>query len=213
MRDQAGEEHTKKQWPGQEINHNEGIDIGAQFAARFGLFDHRGKLLKARNNDAGVERLEYLRVGLQLADHAEYQVLKKRRALPLEGTAEHCHQVIAQVARTDDGDLSLQAADRVNHQVRLRLLLARVNVERAQQGKPQLSLRRLSEESGVSLSVLAALNTGRSQRIDYSTIDHLLRYFNSYFTVTTSDLLTWEQAHERDPLVIMHSEQSKAGNA
>ncbi len=91
---------------------------------------------------------------------------------------------------------------------RLRLLLARVNVERAQQGKPQLSLR-----SGVSLSVLAALNTGRSSRIDYSTIDHLLRYFNSYFTVTTSDLLTWESAHERDPLVIMHSEQSKAGNA
>jgi DNA-binding Xre family transcriptional regulator len=96
---------------------------------------------------------------------------------------------------------------------RLRLLLARVNVERAQQGKPQVSLRRLSEESGVSLSVLAALNTGRSQRIDYNTIDHLLRYFNSYFTVTTSDLLTWEQAHERDPLVIMHSEQSKTGNA
>src|SRR5947209_8715897 len=106
-----------------------------------------------------------------------------------------------------------QEAQTVTISCRLRLLLARVNVERAQQGKPQLSLRRLSEESGVSLSVLAALNTGRSQRIDYSTIDHLLRYFNSYFTLTTSDLLTWEEAHERDPLVIMHAEQSKAGNA
>ena len=81
---------------------------------------------------------------------------------------------------------------------RLRLLLARVNVERAQQGEPPLSLRRLSEESGVSLSVLAALNTGRSSRIDYNTIDQLLRYFNSYFAVTTSDLLNWEQTHERD---------------
>lgn len=81
---------------------------------------------------------------------------------------------------------------------RLRLLLARVNVERAQQGEPPLSLRRLSEESGVSLSVLAALNTGRSSRIDYNTIDQLLRYFNSYFAVTTSDLLSWEQTHERD---------------
>ncbi len=81
---------------------------------------------------------------------------------------------------------------------RLRLLLARVNVERAKQGESPLSLRRLAGESGVSLSVLTALNTGRSQRIDYTTIDHLLRYFNSYFLVTTSDLLAWEQDQEED---------------
>ncbi|HEV2583678.1 MAG TPA: helix-turn-helix transcriptional regulator [Ktedonobacteraceae bacterium] len=81
---------------------------------------------------------------------------------------------------------------------RLRLLLARVNVERAIQGAPPLSLRRLSDESGVSLSVLAALNTGRSQRIDYNTIDHLLDYFNRYFHVTTGDLLAWEQRREGD---------------
>lgn len=85
---------------------------------------------------------------------------------------------------------------------KLRVLLARVNVVRTDQGQPALSLRRLAEESGVSLSVLAALNTGRSQRIDYHTVDSLLRYFNSYFTVTTNDLLTWEwkQTHERDSL-------------
>jgi hypothetical protein len=85
---------------------------------------------------------------------------------------------------------------------KLRVLLARVNVVRADQGQPPLSLRRLAEESGVSLSVLAALHTGRSQRIDYHTVDSLLRYFNSYFTVTTNDLLTWEweQTHERDSL-------------
>ncbi len=75
---------------------------------------------------------------------------------------------------------------------KLRVLLAKANVVRADQGQPPLSLRRLSEESGVSLSVLAALNTGRSQRIDYHTVDLLLRYFNAYFTVTTNDLLTWE---------------------
>ncbi len=75
---------------------------------------------------------------------------------------------------------------------RLRLLLARVNVERARQGQPALSLRRLASESGVSLSVLAALHTGKSQRIDYATIDHLLAYFNQYFQVTTADLLDWE---------------------
>jgi DNA-binding Xre family transcriptional regulator len=75
---------------------------------------------------------------------------------------------------------------------KLRLLIAQVNVERARQSRPPLSLRRLAAESGVSLSVLAALNTGKSQRIDYTTIDHLLAYFNTYFEVTTSDLLAWE---------------------
>jgi hypothetical protein len=87
---------------------------------------------------------------------------------------------------------------------KLRVLLAKANVVRTNQGIPPLSLRRLAEESGVSLSVLAALNTGRSQRIDYNTVDHLLRYFNSYFSVTTNDLLTWEweQTHERDSLAI-----------
>jgi DNA-binding Xre family transcriptional regulator len=81
---------------------------------------------------------------------------------------------------------------------KLRLLLAKVNVERVKQGEPALSLRRLAEESGVSLSVLAALHTGKSQRIDYTTIDHLLTYFNHYLKVTTTDLLTWEQPQEID---------------
>ncbi len=85
----------------------------------------------------------------------------------------------------------------------LRLLIARVNVERARQGKPPLSLRRLAEESGVSLSVLAAMNTGRSQRIDYATIDQLLSYFSRYFVVTTSDLLTWKQRDEEDMAVLI----------
>jgi hypothetical protein len=84
---------------------------------------------------------------------------------------------------------------------KFRLLLARVNVERVRQGKPILSLRRLAEESGVSLSVLAALNTDKSQRIDYATIDQLLTYFNAYFTVTINDLLTWERAREVENVV------------
>lgn len=76
---------------------------------------------------------------------------------------------------------------------KLRLLVARVNLERVQQGQSPLSLRRLAVESGVSLSALTALNTGKSQRIDYTTIDHLLAYFNAYFPVTTGDLLVWER--------------------
>lgn len=84
---------------------------------------------------------------------------------------------------------------------RLRLLLARVNVERAKKGEPALSLRRLAAESGVSLSVLAALNTGRNQRIDYATLDRLLNYFNRYFSVTINDLLAWEQTPEGEASV------------
>ena len=95
---------------------------------------------------------------------------------------------------------------------KLRILLARVNVERARQGKPPLSLRRLAAESGVSLSVVAALHTGRSQRIDYTTIDHLLTYFSSYFDVTTDDLLTWERDQEASfPVALGQSKKRSSG--
>ena len=85
---------------------------------------------------------------------------------------------------------------------KLRMLVARANLERAQQGQSLLSLRRLAVESGVSLSVLAALNTSKSQRIDYTTIDHLLAYFSAYFPVTTDDLLAWEQRSETEKQLI-----------
>ncbi|GCE46405.1 hypothetical protein EI42_04517 [Thermosporothrix hazakensis] len=75
----------------------------------------------------------------------------------------------------------------------LRPLLARVNQVRTSRGLPPLSLRRLSAESGVPLSVIAALNTGRSRRIDYGTVDQLLHYFSRYFSVTVNDLLSWER--------------------
>lgn len=74
------------------------------------------------------------------------------------------------------------------------LLLARVNVERAKHKQPVLSLRRLADESGVSLSVLTSLNTGKSSRIDFETIDKLLSYFSTYFSVSTADLLVWESS-------------------
>jgi transcriptional regulator with XRE-family HTH domain len=75
----------------------------------------------------------------------------------------------------------------------LRVMLAKANVERAKQGKPTLSLRSLAKESGVSLSVLASLHTGRSQRVDYTTIDRLLNYFSYYFAVSVDDLIVWEK--------------------
>ncbi len=80
----------------------------------------------------------------------------------------------------------------------LRILLARLNVERAKQGQPAVSLRRLAQESGVSQSVLIALHTQRTQRIDYATIDRLLSYFSRFLPVRMDDLLTWEPAPERN---------------
>jgi DNA-binding Xre family transcriptional regulator len=75
----------------------------------------------------------------------------------------------------------------------LRVLLAKTNVERSKLGKPALSLRSLAKESGVSLSVLASLHTGRSQRVDYTTIDRLLTYFSHYLSVSVDDLFVWEK--------------------
>jgi len=79
----------------------------------------------------------------------------------------------------------------------LRILLARLNLEQAKNRQPAVSLRRLAQESGVSQSVLVALHTERSQRIDYATIDRLLSYFSRFLPVRMDDLLTWEPAQER----------------
>ncbi len=83
----------------------------------------------------------------------------------------------------------------------LRVLVAKANVERAKQGKPTLSLRSLARESGVSLSVLASLHTGRSQRVDYTTIDRLLNYFSYYFNVNVDDLFVWDKQGQAGALI------------
>ncbi len=75
----------------------------------------------------------------------------------------------------------------------LRLLLAQVNVKRAENQKPALSLRQLAIESGVAESVITALSHDRNKRIDYETIDKLLSYFSQYIDVDTADLLIWKR--------------------
>jgi DNA-binding Xre family transcriptional regulator len=77
---------------------------------------------------------------------------------------------------------------------KLRVLLARLNLQQAERGEHPVSLRRLALESGVSLSVIVALHTGRSQRVDFATLDRLLVYFNGALDVGVDDLLTWEPA-------------------
>lgn len=85
----------------------------------------------------------------------------------------------------------------------LRILLARLNVERAKAGQAAISLRRLSEETGVSLSVLVALHTGRSQRVDYATLDRILCYFSHTLNVSMNDLLVWEPAQQEDAAIVV----------
>ena len=80
----------------------------------------------------------------------------------------------------------------------LRILLARLNVERAKHGKSAISLRRQAEESGIAQGVLVALHTGKSHRIDYTTVDRLLTYFNRFFPVSMNDLLVSEAAQEEE---------------
>ncbi len=75
----------------------------------------------------------------------------------------------------------------------LRLLLAQINVKRAEHQKPALSLRQLALESGVAESVITALSHDRNTRIDYETIDKLLSYFSQYIDVDTADLLMWKR--------------------
>jgi DNA-binding Xre family transcriptional regulator len=78
----------------------------------------------------------------------------------------------------------------------LRILLARLNLERARAGQPAISLRRLARESGVSLSTVMALNAGQSQRVDFATIDRLLAYFSRSLDVAIDDLFTWHAPAE-----------------
>ncbi len=78
----------------------------------------------------------------------------------------------------------------------LRILLARLNLERARLGQPAISLRRLARESGVSLSTVIALNRDQSQRVDFATIDRLLAYFSQSLDVSVDDLLVWQPGAE-----------------
>lgn len=70
----------------------------------------------------------------------------------------------------------------------LRLLVARENVKRAQEGQPQLSQQQIARDTGLPPSVVNGLVTGRSQRVDFKTLDRLC----TYFKVQPGDLLVWE---------------------
>jgi len=60
----------------------------------------------------------------------------------------------------------------------LRLLIARENLRRAEAGQPELTQQEIAAQSELSQSVISTLASGKSQRIDFETIDKLCEFFN-----------------------------------
>lgn len=71
----------------------------------------------------------------------------------------------------------------------LRQLMAEENLRRAKQGEPALSQQQLARETGLPPSVINGLVTGRSQRVDFGTLEKLCKRFN----VQPGEILVWEE--------------------
>ena len=74
----------------------------------------------------------------------------------------------------------------------LRLIIARENVKRAESGQAPLTQQQIANATGLPLSVVNGLATGRSQRVDFKTLDRLC----SFFRVQPGELLVWEPRQE-----------------
>jgi putative transcriptional regulator len=69
----------------------------------------------------------------------------------------------------------------------LRKVVARKNVERADQGLPPLTQTEIADGSDVSQSVISNLLANQSQRIDIKTINGLCNFFG----ITPGDLFDY----------------------
>lgn len=67
----------------------------------------------------------------------------------------------------------------------LRTIVARKNLQRAEDGLPPLTQTEIADGSGVSQSVVSKLLTTKPKRIDLETIDGLC----SFLGITPNDLL------------------------
>jgi putative transcriptional regulator len=70
---------------------------------------------------------------------------------------------------------------------RLRALIAERNLERINAGEAGLSIRSVARDAGLSSPVISALVNNRTQRIDYTTLDKLCRFFDC----TPGDILVY----------------------
>ncbi len=59
----------------------------------------------------------------------------------------------------------------------LKYFLAQHNAERIRRGEKVLTLRQISDETGLSTSTLVALTTNKAKGIQFETLSALCRYF------------------------------------
>ncbi len=57
------------------------------------------------------------------------------------------------------------------------MLIAQENVKRAEAGQEALTQQHIAHETGLPLSVVNGLVTGRNQRVDFKTLDRLCTFF------------------------------------
>ena len=70
----------------------------------------------------------------------------------------------------------------------LRIVVAHENARRAEHALPPLTQQALADATSISLSVINGLMTGRTQRLDFSTLDRLC----TFFRIQPGSLLRWE---------------------
>jgi putative transcriptional regulator len=70
---------------------------------------------------------------------------------------------------------------------RLRAIVAQQNYERAEAGQPELSIRGIAHDAGLSASVVSGLMSNRAKRLDMTTLDRLCRFFG----VQPGDILVY----------------------
>jgi DNA-binding Xre family transcriptional regulator len=73
---------------------------------------------------------------------------------------------------------------------RVNVLLAQHNLERAQAGEKPVSVRALAKATGIAHSSLVNLVNGKVARIDFETLDRLMKYFG---TTDMNDVLGREE--------------------
>lgn len=71
---------------------------------------------------------------------------------------------------------------------RVKVLLAERNLERARRGERSISVRGLAEATGIAHSALIKLVDNKSTRVDFETLDRLMRYFG---TTDLDDILVY----------------------
>jgi DNA-binding Xre family transcriptional regulator len=77
----------------------------------------------------------------------------------------------------------------------VKVLLAQRNLERARKGERAISVRRLAEVTGIAESALLKLVNNKTSRIDYTTIDKLMAFFD---TDNVNDILVRVQEGHSD---------------